>query len=167
MFLSLLLSSVGRYAMVAAVAFGGGFYLAWDIKSTQEQAALAKAVERVVDTTKKQDAVTEHSVSEGETHQAEIRYVTKEVIKNVPVYINRKADSGCSVPVGAVRLLSSAASGVPPVPNASGQSNDAPAGIELSSVVGAAVEDIGTCRGSRQALIDLQNWIKEQRNVGN
>ena len=154
-------------AVVAVGLFGSGFYTAWHYKSLEERASVADASVAVVNTTETQDGASAASSRTDAVEQVKIVTVTKTILKKVPVYVTKEADAKCVIPVGFVRLLDAAASGVPPVSDSSGKSNDDPAGTELSTVVGAAVEDFGTCRGTRQALIDLQKWVKEQRNVGN
>ena len=163
--LALLLSSVGRYAMLFAAGAAAGFYAAWHWKTLNEDAAASKQVTAVIETTKAQDTVTNNASTKGEEHQVEIRYVYNTIVKKVPVYVSHQADRGCVVNTGAVRVLSAAASGVPVLPPAAGQSDDSASGVELSALVGAAAEDLGTCQGIRQQLIDLQGWVNDQRNI--
>lgn len=95
--------------------------------------------------------------------QVQIRTVTRDIIREVPVYVTAKADAGCVVTTGAVRLHDAAATGTPPtLPDATGAPNDAASAVDLSALVATAAENYGTCRADQGRLADLQAWIRAQ-----
>lgn len=150
-------------AVVVLLIFGAGFRTAWVWQDNAYRAAQLTASERARQDERKAAEVAFRAGQESAAAQERIRTVTKTIVKEVPVYVSREADSRCAVPVGALRVLDAAARGVPVAPPPAGQSDDTPSGVDLSAVVGAGAEDIGTCHAVRQQLIDLQAWIMEVR----
>ena len=144
----------------------GSFFFGWHVGADQEAgkfaAAAAKQEQTVVKMVEKQAEQTSVAAEQGAEHQQQIQTITQTIIKEVPKYVTVKANAHCDIPYGAVRVLDAAARGVPIVPSASGQSDDATSGVQLSSLVGDAATDLGTARQIRQQLIDLQGWVKAQ-----
>lgn len=154
-------------AIAGALALAGvSFYEGHHYATLQAQAALVGAQNAVIATKDKQAQVTATVEAAADTKQVEVRTVTQTIIKRIPIYVSPKADAGCAVPVGAVRLFAAAARGVPDLPDPAGRPDDAPAGVELSAVAAAAAEDLGTCQGIRARLISLQDWIAAQAAIG-
>lgn len=90
------------------------------------------------------------------------------IIKKVPVYVSREADSKCTVPVGAVRLLNEAYAvpGSAPdadVSDAAGKPHDAPSGVALSTLVEVGVDNARTYYGVADQLSRLQAFIRDQQ----
>lgn len=128
----------------------------WDI---QKAAAIAAASE-IKD---KRNAVSNKIDAEHAKASESTRVIFKTITKEVPVYVTKAADSSCVVTNGFVLLHDAAAKGS--VPGAASESNDAPAGIDLSTVAETITENYGTYAEVRQRLIDLQNWVIEQEAI--
>lgn len=158
-------TALGIYLVVGIGLFGVGFYVAWHYKGLEEEAALAEAAQRVVVETAHMDAITEKASELATEQMQQIQVITLTQIQEVPQYVTVQADAHCIVPLGFVWLHNSAASGLPPVPPASGQSDDTPSGVKLSTVTNTVVKNYGSCRQEEQSLSDLQNWIKSELTV--
>lgn len=89
-----------------------------------------------------------------------IRTVFKTIVKEVPVYVDKIADSACIIPHGFVLVHDSAASGSVPAPPSG--LDGTPSGVDLSTVAEVVAENYGTYQEIRQRLIDLQDWVAKQ-----
>jgi len=126
--------------------------------------ANTKAAVQVIKRTDQAARVTESVGARVEKRAVEIRYITRTLIKEVPVYVTAEADRLYPVPVGAVRLHDLAAQGsAPAVPDGSGESVDAPSGVAMSAFVATVVDNYGVCREVRGQVIGWQEWYAEQR----
>lgn len=155
--------TMAAYAVAAAVIFGAGFRIAWVWQENAQKAALVDAIAAKDAAVEKAAEITAEASKKAAERKVEIQTVTKTIIKKVPVYVTREADSRCAVPRGFVRLHDSAAAGMPPVPDTSGEPDDGPSGVALSAVAGTVVDNYGSCQETRQQLIDLQDWLRLQR----
>jgi hypothetical protein len=86
----------------------------------------------------------------------------KALTKEISLYVTPKDDSACAINAGAVRLLDSAAGGLPAVPDAAGGPDDAPSGVALSELVGADIANDAAANANAQQLSALQAWIRAQ-----
>lgn len=101
--------------------------------------------------------------------QNDIRTVTNEIIREVPVYVTEKADAGCIITRGFVSLHDAAASGRVPaaVPDTSAASHDAASGVEISAVAETLSANYGLCHADQERLSSLQQWIRAQAAAWN
>ena len=155
------------YALVALIAFGGG-YKVRDVMAQADSAKAAKAevrtVERVVYRERAAADVTQRIGEQAATRQAEIRYVTRTIVEKVPEYVTAEADRTCVLPVGFVRLHDAAAAGQgDALPEPAGQSNDAPSGVACSAAAETIVGNYGDYAAVAAQLTDLQSWVREQQ----
>ena len=162
---------IGACALVVGLGAGfaggvkwqDGVVAAMEAKHTEAQlatteAALAQAY--------KTGEITARLGLEAAERQVAIATNTREIVREVPARITGEDDARCIVNNGAVRLHDAAAAGIrtDAVPFAAGEPDGAASGIALSGLIGGAVvPNYGTCRQIRQQLIDLQNWINEQK----
>ena len=135
----------------------------------------SQAVHREWDAQKQADVVSLARLKDSQTvvssqidtrHQEvveRVRTVYKTITSEVKVYVPTTADSACIVPNGFVLLHDAAAKGDVPAPP--GESDAAPAGVELSTVAATVAENYGTYAEIRQRLIDLQAWVTAQENI--
>jgi len=94
--------------------------------------------------------------------QTDIRYVTKEIIKEVPRYVTVEADAHCVVPAGFLRLHDAAAAGhLPGVARPPG-GVDEPSGVPLSVVSAAVADNYGTALGWRAEAEAWRDWYERQ-----
>lgn len=157
----IMLGALVGVLILCAVSFERGHHYA----TLQAQEALVEAQNKVIAAKDQQAAITGAVEGAAAVQQAQIRTITKEVIRNVPVYITRKSDAECTVPVGAVRVFAAAARGVRDLPDPAGRPDDAAAGIDLSALAAAGADDLGTCQGVRAQLTSLQDWIGQQAHA--
>jgi hypothetical protein len=127
-----------------------------------------KAAVQVIKRTDQAARVTESVGARVEKRAVEIRYITRTLIKEVPVYVTAEADRLYPVPVGAVRLHDLAAQGsAPAIPDGSGEPVDTPSGVAMSAFVATVVDNYGVCREVRGQVIGWQEWYAEQAKAWN
>jgi hypothetical protein len=127
------------------------YQLQAELKSEQAQVD-------ILQTRLAQTAAASVIVVEAAQRAAEIREVTRTIIKEVPVYVTPEADAACAVPPGFVRVHDAAVLGVPVDHPA--VAPDAAASVPaLSAVAGTVAANYGTCNELRQQLIGLQGYI--------
>jgi len=155
---------VGFLGALIASFWGG-----WHFGGGYEDGQIAKSAATQVQTELKQvqttDLTTEKTGEAAAEHQQQIQTVYQTITKEVIRYVPAKADARCVIPYGAIRVLDAAARGVPLVPGPSGEPDGDASGVQLSAVVGAAAEDLGTAQQIRQQLIDLQGWVRDRQGV--
>jgi hypothetical protein len=89
----------------------------------------------------------------------------KDIIRNVPVYVDNKSDANCIINEGTVTILNNAAKNenVNADISASGiAANEAPANIKLSELNAEIINNYNTYNKVKEQLISLQNWVIEQ-----
>ena len=157
----LLLGTLVGALLLAVSAFFAGHHYA----TLQEQKAIAAAEARAIEVTQAQDAVTRNA--DVAAAQARVKIVTqiKTITKEVPVYVTKKADAACALTRGTIRVLNDSAANLPSIPGPTGQSDDAPAGVELHTVVGTVVGNYGTYQQVAAQLVALQNWVRAEEGL--
>lgn len=148
-------------------AWAGGFavhkwYQAEAAKELREQ--LQEANEQI-EREQVSDDATQRVAEDVAERTDRVRVVTRDIIKEVPVYVDREDDQRCLVNRGFVRLHDAAARGTPPVPDSPGEPNDAPSGIGLSTVAATVAGNYGECRVWREQVIGWQEWYATQRSL--
>ena len=145
------------FASMGVAGFEG-----WHQKSLNDDAAIAVAEAHVIAIQAASDKISNTVVVADQVAQLQIQAVTQTIIKEVPVYVTKIADSRCIVPVGFVRLHDSAASGVLVVPGPAADADDAASGVALSAVAGTVAGNYGSCHADQERLKALQGWVAEQ-----
>lgn len=92
----------------------------------------------------------------------EIEGKTKEIIKNVPIYITKNSNSKCTIPIGFVKLHNNAASNSQDGPT--GNVDEEAEGIDFIRASETIAENYGIYHKTSEQLIQLQNWVMEQNN---
>ena len=90
---------------------------------------------------------------------------TSVIIKKVPEYITKYADSKCIINTGFVELLN--ASSKNEVPKSTGIANETPTNIKLSGVAESVSRNYGTYYEVVEQLTSLQYWIRQQKDLDN
>ena len=155
-------------AVGLAVGFGGGWKLRDLIAASDARKAAVEAVKQANKTIAKtqESAVITQGVGEKvEKAQVEIRYQTREVVRNVPFYVTKEADQRCDVPLGFVRLHDASATGKAAVPYGSGESADTSSGVDLSEVSRTTALNYGQALEWRAQVIGWQTWYDEQKQA--
>ena len=146
--------------LVGAAGAGG-----WKLRDADYQrhlradaVAAQKASERARGTEAKNEQTSQEVGREVEEKQAEIRYVTRTILKEVPIYVSPESDARCTVPNGFVRVHDAATTGNPPAPDTPEQPNGEASGIDLSTVAATVVDNYGYARELESQVIGWQNW---------
>jgi hypothetical protein len=147
--------------LAAALVLFLAYRVSTHLKSHYQLQADLKTEQAQVDTLQTRLAQTNAAsayVVEAAERAAEIREVTRTIIKEVPVYVTPEADAACTVPPGFVRVHDAAAIGVP-VDHPAVAPDATAAAPALSAVAGTVAANYGTCNELRQQLIGLQGYI--------
>lgn len=108
------------------------------------------------------------------TTQVVTKYVTKvqvvkekgdAIIKEVPIYVTKDADSKCVIPNGFVLLHDSASRNE--VPDSTRGVDAGASEVKLSGVATTVTENYTTYHKVAEQLKSLQEWIKEQQRIYN
>lgn len=126
----------------------------WDA----EHAALALAA---ADRAEHQATATVEVVTKYVDRVKVVHEKAQTIIKEIPVYVTKEADSACVVPRGFVVVHDAAAANTVPPP--AGPADAAPAGIALSAVAGTVADNYGVCHENAAQLEALQQWIYEMQ----
>lgn len=124
-----------------------------------------KEAERQADAEHKSDEATQAVGEATATRTNEIRYQTRTLIREVPVYVTAQDDGRCIVNRGFVRLHDQAATGTPSIPDSAGEPDSAPSGVALSTVGATVADNYGTCREYRAIAEGWQTWYAEQAKL--
>lgn len=91
------------------------------------------------------------------------------VIREVPVYVTKEADSNCPIPNGWVFIHDKAASGTNQarIPEAPGNPNEASTGVTLSSAAETVALNYQQYHELAEQLTSLQTWVKQQESIYN
>ena len=154
------------WALVGLMLIASGTYC-WvrgaDHVHAQWDDERAKRNTTVLKVNKASAQVTTQVVTQYVDRVRTIREAGQTIIKEVPVYVDQKADVACPVPDGFVRLWNGANRGV--LPGSAG-SADAPASaVVLSDIAAQHSVEASQCRETEQQLSDLQDWIRKQQAI--
>jgi len=150
---------LSAFLLVLGAFFVGGISneADWQLKVKEMEAKVALQEARAAEITN--EVVTKYvdrvKIVEGKTH---------EIIKKVPVYINKKSDDKCIVNNGAV-ILHNASASQTEVPNTSRTANEEASNVKLSEVVSTVSQNYGTYYQVSEQLKSLQEWIGNQKDL--
>lgn len=122
-----------------------------------------RASEKARETEGNNEKIGDEIGQEVEEAKTKIQYVTRTIIKEVPIHVSPESDSRCVVPLGAVRVLDAAATGNPAISYGPGESADQASGIELSGVVSSVADNYGYTRELEAQVIGWQDWYERVR----
>ena len=155
-----------RTWLFVGVMAGAGWLYHAGAKSAQAKIAVATAryeAEKAI----KEAAATASAAAIREAlegRKTEIKTVTRDIIKEVPIYVTTAADSACVVPAGFVQLHDDAAR-LSRFPAAAGGSGDAPSGIPLSGVGSAVAANYGSAHELAAEVRAWRDWYAKQREI--
>jgi len=154
---------LGVLAFIAAV-FVSGLITGREQVQDKWDAAIQKQAVQVAAVKVQQAEATVQVVTKYIDRVQIVRQKGADIIKEVPVYVTKEADSGCVVPRGFARLHDAAAAGSLAGP--AGITDAAPAGIALSSVAAAVADNYERCHENAAELTGLQEWVRAQQAAG-
>lgn len=125
-----------------------------------EQAAVTETVKKIEE---KSGKISEAVAEKHDKAVTEIRWRTKYLTKEVPIYVTEKDDAGCVVPDGFVSLYNAAAEGRDPeVPGPSGGPDGPGSGVALSTVAEIDVHNLGVAQYLRTEVLTWREWYAAQ-----
>ena len=110
--------------------------------------------------TKERKVVTTKVVNHYVDRIKYIKVKGKTIVEKVPVYVTKKDDSSCTINNGFVRLWNY--SNRMQVPPAASSVDESPSDVVLSDVAAQHGKEVQACYETREQLINLQDWVKEQ-----
>jgi hypothetical protein len=127
----------------------------------------ARQVAAVVDTAQKETKAAAAEVQVVTQYIDRVKVIHDKgatIIKEVPVYVTKKADDNCVITNGVVSVLDAAASGrdLPSVSESLTSANDSPSGIALSEVVEVEADNLTTCRATAE---QVKAWQERDRQL--
>jgi hypothetical protein len=132
---------------------------AWDKERTEMQAKFATLQEGSANRVRELEAKLLKA-------KQNVRVVTQQITKEVPIYVSEKADTQCVIPTGFVSLWNrstsdpATGSDTSPAPEA-GVVFDAPSGVALSAVAAAAIENHAAYWELRTEITARDEYIDE------
>lgn len=159
---TLIAYTVAGFLAWSVILGGAAFYKGSDYQKTKQQAVQGSHIEKVLDQRVKNEEKSNDSVKTVIKEVEVVKWKTKEVIKNVPVYITKKSDDSCIIPNGFVSLHDSSASGegLTNDPTTPVLLYDSPSEIKLSEVGETVAENYGTYHEEMKRFTGLQNWVQ-------
>lgn len=131
----------------------GARVVLWKVGSDQADAAAAALVTQKTYARAADKVAT--NVAENKTR---IEYRTKQIIKEVPVYVTTKANAGCAVTRGFVELFNASAADRLPKPAI--DADDRATGVALADIGDAVTENHAAYYQCRATLEGWQSWCK-------
>ena len=135
------------------------------VKLTVLQAREAQAGRQVVALQARQLAIATRANAAQAAVQLRIQTVTKTLIKEVPVYVDRQAVAACTVNTGFVRLYNAAVVGES-LPggdaNTASGANDAPSGVGLDTVARVSITNLGKAHSAIEQVRGWQTWYQSE-----
>lgn len=130
--------------------------------SAQQQAAK----DRVKELGAQSEKITADVSSRHDKAVTEIRWRTRYLTKEVPIYVTAEDDANCVVPDGFVSLYNAAAEGgdpaLPEPPGGPGQSDS---GVPLSAVAETDLHNLGVGQYYRTEALTWREWYASQREA--
>lgn len=156
--------------LVTLLAITMSVFVGWKVRDYDFQKHLKADAEAALDASEaarevegKNEEISQDVGREVEEAKTQIQYVTRTLIKEVPIHVTAESDNRCVVPLGAVRVLDAAATGNPTISYAPGESADQASGVELSGVVSNVTDNYGYTRELEAQVIGWQDWYERVR----
>lgn len=151
-------------ALLATALVGFGYVKGLERAAAAADKADVHALQGVIKTGRKQQAVTASVAAEHEAKREQDRVIYRTINHEVIRYVQASTPAArCQLDVGWLRLHDAAA--LSTIPGSPGESDAPPSGISASDALETIVGNYETGNETRQQLIDLQHWITEQRAI--
>lgn len=162
---------IGRFVLAAifvVVALAAVYQLGRHAGVSAENAAQAERLESgravVAKVASNGAAITKDVRQQLDAKTVEIRWRTKTLKEEVPVYVPYEVDRAVVVPVGFVRMHDAAAVGAA-LPGAPDGPVEAPSGIALSAVAETVVDNYGACHVIEAEALAWREWYARQADL--
>lgn len=166
---------LGTAAMLALGFVGGCEVQGWKDKAAElatTQATAKLISQKQAEAQELGEALAGVTITAGQQFaaaQQTLQTRTVTLIQKVPFYVESptKPSSVCTVPLGLVRVLNSAARGgsdpESDFPLPAGRANNTVTAIDLASLASAIVRNYRIANGNAQQLDALNQWIRDQQ----
>jgi hypothetical protein len=148
----------------AACLVGGlamGVMIMWGAGQNKAVKVELKAAQSAIVYDRKADAITAKVSEDTAKTITQIQYRNRKVIEYVPQIVTPEIVERYPLPNAFVRLHDAAI--ISEVPPAAWEFDGSPSDIGADQALGVIVGNIGTCLETRETLIGLQTWVKEQQ----
>lgn len=147
-------------ALAIGVGIGAGGYMVGRehgvlAEKAAEAARIAEAGRKVAKVEKGGREISADVANDLAASKARIATLTVQLQQKVPSYVTSKADRGCIIPDGYVRVRDAAGANVAVVPPGPGGSIDADSGLVLSDL---AANDIVNASAFNQCVAEVKVW---------
>ena len=156
-------SKIAICTTLAAALFSAGLYVGhkWGVSSCYEATIEAQA--HSIETGIKQAVVSDQTVTKYVDRVQIVQGKSREIIKEVKVYVTEKNDVQCMVNTGFVRMWNDANSSS--ISASSGNSDETASTVILSEVATQHAKEALICNETEQQLLSLQEWVREQSSI--
>lgn len=149
--------------VLAFLAFGtAGYFKGRHDNEAAHIAAALEAEKKVVKDVVASNAITEAVAEKTEAKVAQVREVTRTIVKWRTEYVTKKDDAACTIPVGFVLVHDAAARGET-LSDPAGKLDDRPSDVALSDATDVIAENYGTYKELATKYIGLRDWVREQQ----
>ena len=156
-------SKIAICTTLAAALFSAGLYVGhkWGVSACYE--ATIEAQRHTIETGIKQAVVSDQTVTKYVDRVQIVQGKSREIIKEVKVYVTEKNDVQCMVNTGFVRMWNDANSSS--ISASSGNSDETASTVILSEVATQHAKEALICNETEQQLLSLQEWVREQQSI--
>lgn len=145
--------------VVGALTSGVGVWWLRDQMAAHSEVRQAREVVRTI---VRQGAVTTRVETRYVARAAEVRTVTRTITREIPHVLPVEVDQRFPLPNGFVRLHDAAALGT--VPDTASVPDGAASDVTASEAASVIVDNYGTYYQTREQLLALQDWIRQQQD---
>lgn len=138
----------------------------WNVRWLKAQEAALQLENRVKELETKSAQETTKVVTRYVDRVKEVKVKGDTVVKEVPVYVTKKADDNCTVTTGFVQLHDAAAKN-DSVSGPTGDPNEKATGVELSDVTKVVTGNYTKYHEVKTQLEALQEWVRKQQELTN
>ena len=156
-------SKIAICTTLAAALFSAGLYMGHQIGVSSCYEAQIKAQAHSIETGIKQAVVSDQTVTKYVDRVQIVQGKSREIIKEVKVYVTEKNDVQCMVNTGFVRMWNDANSSS--ISASSGNSDETASTVILSEVATQHAKEALICNETEQQLLSLQEWVREQQSI--
>lgn len=151
-------------ALLATALLGFGYMKGLQHATADADKADSRALLSIIQTERKQQAVTASVSAAHEIAREQTRIVYRTIDKEVIQYAQASSPAArCQLDAGWVRIHDAAA--LSRIPDAAGESDAQPSGFTTADGLATVTGNYQSCHETRQQLTDLQGWILEQKEL--
>ena len=143
--------------------FSSGLYVGNRLGISSCQEAVIESQRHGLETGVKQAVVSDKTITKYVDRIQIVQGTSREIIKEVKIYVTEKNDVQCMVNTGFVRMWNDANSSS--ISASSGNSDETASTVILSEVATQHAKEALICNETEQQLLSLQEWVREQQSI--